>query len=246
MTLGSSQPSSQERFATTRWSVVLGAGGQISRVDARQALAALCETYWGPLYAYLRRTGRSPADAEDIVQGFFQLLLERNDFAGVSPQRGRFRSYLLAALKHYLANERDKQAAKKRGGGRLVISLDRQSAEERYQIDPADHNTPDALFDRDWALAVLDRTTDRLRKQYEQEGKAQRFEALSPYLTGECASSYRQAASKLGLSEGAVKAAVHRLRREYGRLLRDETAQTLPAEEDVQDEIRALFEALRR
>jgi DNA-directed RNA polymerase specialized sigma24 family protein len=236
---------SHEHFASTRWSIVLGAGGQISRVDARQALAALCQTYWGPLYAYLRRTGSSPADAEDTVQGFFGLLLERDDFARVHPQRGRFRSYLLAALKHYLANERDKQAAQKRGGGRIALSLDLHAAEDRYKIEPIDNRTPDALFDRYWALTVLERTTSQLRESYTAANKLDKFEILSKYLAGEHAISYQQAASQLRMSEGAVKAAVHRLRKEYGRLLRAEIAQTLPAADNVDDEIQALFEALR-
>ena len=240
-----SNPKSNERFATTHWSMVLGAGGRISRVDARAALAALCEIYWAPLYAYLRRNGSSPADAADTVQGFFALVLERDDLARVHPERGRFRSFLLASLKHFQANEWDKQAALKRGGGRKPLSLDVQAAEGRYSVEPVDRRTPELLFDRCWALTVLERTMAQLREVYEKAGKAHRFDVLSSHLTGEHAESYGAAASKLAMSEGAVKVAVHRMRREYRALIRAEIAQTVASEEEIDGEIAALFEALR-
>lgn len=246
MAIPASSRESNERFATTRWSLVLGAGGQVSRVDARAALAALCETYWAPLYAYLRRNRFPPADAADTVQGFFALLLERDDLALVHPDRGRFRSFLLASLKHFQANERDKRAALKRGGGHLVLSLDVQAAEVQYRIEPVDCRTPEALFDRCWALTVLDRTKAQLRDSYRAAGKLIRFDVLLPYLGGERTDSYQAAAAALEMTEGAVKTAVHRMRKEYRDLIRTEIAQTVASAEDIDGEIAALFEALRR
>lgn len=245
MSHGVTDRPSNEHFATTQWSIVLGAGGRISRVDARAALSALCETYWAPLYAYLRRNGLPPADAADTVQGFFALLLERDDLAGVHPERGRFRSFLLASLKHFQANERDREAALKRGGGRAALSLDVQSAEERYKIEPVDRRTPEALFDRSWALTVLDRARENLRESYETPDQVKRFDALWPCLTQEETSSYREVAADLGISEGAVKTAVHRMRREYRDRIRAEIAQTVASAAEIDGEIAALFEALR-
>jgi RNA polymerase sigma-70 factor (ECF subfamily) len=236
---------SNERFATTRWSIVLGAGGGGNRADAGRALAALCETYWPPLYAFLRRSGSSPADAEDTVQGFFALLLARDDLARLQPERGRFRSFLLAALKHYRTNERDKAAALKRGGGRQRVSLDAGRAEARYGVEPADRRTPESLFDYCWAQTVLENTMAQLRASYQAAGKEDRFEVLAPHLAGERAESYREAAARLGLTEGAVKVAVHRMRKEYRELIRAEIAQTVASEEEIDGEIEALFDALR-
>jgi DNA-directed RNA polymerase specialized sigma24 family protein len=236
---------SNESFATTRWSMVLGAGGQISRMDARDALAALCDTYWAPLYAYLRRNGSSAADAADTVQGFFALLLERADLAQVSPELGRFRSFLLASLKHFQANERDKQAALKRGGGRVILSFDAQVAENRYKMEPADRQTPEGLFDRQWALTVLERAQGHLRDRYQAAANIRRFDVLLPYLAGKQSESYRDAAAVLGMSEGAVKTAVHRMRKEFGDLIRAEVTQTVASAAEVEGEIGALFEALR-
>lgn len=236
---------SNERFATTRWSIVLGAGGRANRTEVRRALATLCETYWPPLYAFLRRSGSSPADAEDTVQGFFSLLLERDDLVELRPERGRFRSFLLASLKHYRANERDKEAALKRGGGRQKLSLDAASAEARYCVEPAERRTPESLFDYCWAQTVLENTMAQLRASYQAAGKAERFAVLLPHLAGDQAESYRKAAAKLGMTEGAVKVAVHRMRREYRELIRAEIAQTVASEEEIDGEIVALFEALR-
>lgn len=242
----SDNPAAPGRFATTRWSVVLGAGGRISRVDARAALEELCQTYWPPLYAYLRRHGCSPAEAEDTVQGFFALLLERDDLAGVHPDRGRFRSFLLASLKHFLSNQRDRERAVKRGGGRRPIPLDVSSVERCYTHEPTETRTPEAVFDRSWALTLLQRVQTQLRDAYRDAGKAQRFDVLSPYLTGEPTSAYRDAAQRLEVSEGAVKVAVHRLRQDFREMLRSEIAQTVASAEEIEDEIRDLFEVLRR
>jgi DNA-directed RNA polymerase specialized sigma24 family protein len=240
-----SHPSS-EHFATTQWSIVLGAGGRLSRVDARAALSELCEIYWPPLYAYLRHRGESPANAADTVQGFFALLLEREDLASVHPERGRFRSFLLASLKHFQANERDKQAAIKRGGGRSLLPLDVEAAEDQFKFEPLDARTPETLYDRCWALTVLDRAKGKLREAYAKTAKLERFETLLPYLGGEAQQSYRDAADALELTEGAVKTAVHRLRREYRDAIRSEIAQTVESEDEIDLEIAALFQALRR
>jgi RNA polymerase sigma-70 factor (ECF subfamily) len=237
---------SHKVFATTRWSVVLGAGGNVSRVDARAALTTLCETYWAPLYAYLRRNGATPADAADTVQGFFELLLERDDLARVHSQRGRFRSFLLASLKNFQANERDRQATAKRGGRAVALSIDVAAAEDQYKLAPADQRTPESLFERAWALAVLEQAQQRLLERYEANGQEQRFDVLLPYLAGKQAASYQDAAAALGMTEGAVKTAVHRMRREFGDLIRAEVTQTVASAADIDGEIEALFEALRR
>jgi RNA polymerase sigma factor (sigma-70 family) len=241
-----SHQQSNQWFATTRWSVVLGAGGQDSGIDARAALAALCETYWAPLYTYLRRSGSSPADAEDCVQGFLASLLERNDLAQVHPGRGRFRSFLLASLKHFQSNQRDRERAQKRGGGRAIVSLDAASAEQRYATEQADRWSPEALFDRAWALTVLERARTQLRESHVAAGKGARFDALVPYLTGDAAVSYKEVAATLATTEGAVKVLVHRLREEFRKALRSEIAQTVASPDDIDAEIDALFEALRR
>jgi DNA-directed RNA polymerase specialized sigma24 family protein len=237
---------SNERFATTRWSMVLGAGGRISRVDARAALEILCETYWPPLYAYLRRCGTAPADAADTVQGFFALLLEREDLATVHPDRGRFRSFLLASLKHFEANKRDIAKALKRGGGRTLLALDVEAAENQYTIEAIDPRTAESLYNRQWALTVLERAKSRLRESYVAAGKLERFDVLLPQLAGDTGKSYHHVAGLLGITEGAVKTAVHRLRREYGDAVRAEIAQTVNSPEDIEPEVAALFDALRR
>jgi DNA-directed RNA polymerase specialized sigma24 family protein len=194
----------------------------------------------------LRRGGSSPADAADLVQGFFALLLEREDLAAVHPERGRFRSFLLASLKHFQANKRDREAALKRGGGRAPLSLDVQAAEDQLKIELADQRTPETIFDRCWALTVLERTKTQLRDLYDRAGKLQRYEVLWPHLGGEALDSYQHAAEALAMTEGAVKTAAHRMRREYRDLIRAEIAQTVASEEEIEAEIGALFEALRR
>jgi RNA polymerase sigma-70 factor (ECF subfamily) len=237
---------SNERFATTRWSIVLGAGGRISRVDARVALEKLCETYWPPLYAYLRRSGAAPADAADTVQGFFALLLEREDLSTVHPDRGRFRSFLLASLKHFEANERDKAKALKRGGGRTLLSLDVNAAEQQFKFEPVDRCTAESLYDRCWALTILERAKSRLRDACSSTENLKRFDVLLPHLSGDSGESYQKVAEALGMTEGAVKTAVHRLRREYGDAIRAEIAQTVNSPDEIESEVAALFEALRR
>jgi RNA polymerase sigma-70 factor (ECF subfamily) len=232
-------------FATTHWSMVLAAK-EVAAPQAQAALSALCNLYWLPLYGYLRRSGCAPEEAEDVVQGFFARLLEKGDLAQVSPERGRFRSFLLAAVKHFLANERDRARALRRGGGRTAFSLDVAAAESRYAAEASDSQTPDAVFDRQWALTLLARVQERLREEFAAAGKAGRYEHLHPLIGGEAAGSYREAAAALGLTENAVMVAVHRLRQRFRELLREEIAQTLSTPEQIDEEIRDLFAALRR
>jgi RNA polymerase sigma-70 factor (ECF subfamily) len=233
------------RFATTRWSVVLAAGQRL-QPDAGAALEALCRTYWYPLYAFVRRQGRQPAEAADLTQGFFATLLERDDLGGLSPDKGRFRSFLLASLKHYLINEADRQRAMKRGGGRRLLSLDFDDAESRYRLEPAHHETAESVFERQWALTLLDRVRGLLREEAAAGGELQRFEQLEPYLTGDSrAPSYTETAAQLNMTEAAVKMAVSRLRRRFHDWLRREIAETVGSPEKIDDEIRSLIAALQ-
>lgn len=236
-------PAACDVFATTHWTVVLAAGRRATP-QSNRALEVLCCTYWYPLYAYVRRHGYSKEDAEDLTQGFFARFLERNYLEGVSSEKGRFRAFLLAALKHYLANEHDRAGRQKRGGGVAPLSLDWQDANARYQIDPADQLSPDKLYDRAWAVTLLERVITRLRDECTTEGKGKVFEQLKPFLmAGQNAVPYAQAAASLGLNEGAARVAVHRLRKRYRELLREEISQTLSDPADLEEEMRALFRA---
>jgi RNA polymerase sigma factor (sigma-70 family) len=228
-------------FVTTRWSLVLAAGGTTS-AESRAALETLCGLYWYPLYAYIRRRGYSPEQAEDLTQGFFARLLASSALEAADPRRGRFRSFLLTSAKHFLADERDKGRARKRGGGRKVISLDVQHAEGRYRLDPADDLTAEKLFERHWARTLLELVLADLRRQYARAGKESIFEQLKGSLRGKTArGSYGRAGDELGMTEAAARVAVHRLRRRYRTLLREHIAQTVSSPEDVDDEIRHLF-----
>ena len=241
----SKQPSTApgDIFATTHWTVVLAAGKRHTpQSDA--ALEELCRTYWFPLYAYVRRRGYSKEDAEDLVQAFFARFLEKNYLAGLSAERGRFRAFLLAALKHFLANEWDKSQAQKRGGGAAHLSLDWQTADTKFQVAATNEPSPDKAFDREWALALLAKVIERLQQECAADGKAKLFEQLKIFLTaGKGALSHTDAAKKLGMDETAVRVAVHRLRKRYRQLLRDEISQTLADESQVDEEMRALFGA---
>jgi RNA polymerase sigma-70 factor (ECF subfamily) len=231
-------------FVTTRWTVVLSAGRKSSPHSDR-ALGELCQTYWYPLYAYVRRQGHTKEDAEDLVQAFFEKFLEKNYLEGLSAERGRFRAFLLASMKHFLANEWDKSQRQKRGGGALHLSLDWQSADKRFHLDPPDPASPDKTFDREWALALLERVIVRLRDECVAEGRAGLFEQARGYLmVGEKAIPYAEAAQRLDMDEGAVRVAVHRLRKRYRGLLRDEIAQTLEDPAQVAEELRSLQAAL--
>ncbi len=229
-------------FATTRWSLVVAARGDSSA--ARAALAELCRLYWYPLYAFVRRRGHAHDEAQDLTQEFFTRLLERDDLAAVDPARGRFRAFLLAACRHFLSNEHDRATALKRGGGRQLLSLDFGDADRRYAAEPGHEQTPERLFERRWALTLLDRVVQRLREHYETAGQLPLFEALKGSLTGAAGDSHAEAAAALGMTPGAVKVAAHRLRQRYRDLLRDEIAQTVEDPAAVDDEIRALFSAL--
>jgi DNA-directed RNA polymerase specialized sigma24 family protein len=230
-------------FATTHWTVVLAAGRR-STPQSDHALEELCRTYWFPLYAYVRRRGYTKEDAEDLVQGFFARFLARNYLEGLSAERGRFRAFLLASLKYFLANEWDKSQRQKRGGGVSPLSLDWQTADTQFQIAATAELSPDKAFDREWALALLERVIGRLREECVASGKGQQFEQLKLFLTaGKGALSYAEATKSLGLDEGAARAVVHRLRKRYRQLLRDEIAQTLSSPAQVDEEMQALFGA---
>ena len=241
---GTSDPGKPAQFATTRWSIVLAARSGRDE-DSRRALTTLCSQYWYPLYAYLRRRGHDTSDAQDLTQGFFASLLEKDGLQSVDPERGRFRAFLLAAIKHYAANERDRRHAQKRGGRQQVLSFDFGEAESRYLREPENPQTPESLFQRRWALTLLDKVTTTLEQEYSASGRADLFRSLQPYLAGDEARSYGDVATALGMTDGAVRTATHRLRRRFGQLLRAEIAQTVSQAEDVDEEIRALFNALR-
>jgi RNA polymerase sigma-70 factor (ECF subfamily) len=230
-------------FATTHWTVVLAAGESNSQ-QAGLALEELCRTYWYPLYVYVRRQTPTREDAEDLTQAFFARFLEKNYLADVNSERGRFRAFLLAALKHFLANEWDRANRQKRGGGLATVPLDWQNADTRFQIDPPDHLSPDKLYDRAWAVTVLERVLARLRAESVADGKVELFDRLKPFLmVGKGAIPYAQVAESSKLTEGAVRVAVHRLRGRYRELLRDEVRQTISDPAQVEEEMRALFSA---
>ena len=238
------EPSARSAFVTTHWSAVVSAGRN-DTTRARDALARLCQTYWFPLYAYIRRRGYSPEDAPDLTQEFFARLLKRNWVGHADQAKGRFRSFLLSALNHFLADEWDKARAQKRGGGVPLVPLQFDTAETRYGVEPADNVTPERSFERRWALTLLEEVLKRLQAEYEAEGKAALFAALNPCLVGERTSQpYVELAAKLGMNEGAVKSAVHRLRQRYRQLLRDEIAQTVADPAEVDEELRHLFAVL--
>jgi RNA polymerase sigma-70 factor (ECF subfamily) len=223
----------------------VASAGRRHSPESRDALAALCETYWFPLYAFVRRQGYSADDAQDLIQSFSARLLERNDLEVADRRRGRFRSYLLGALKHFLANQRKRSRAQKRGGGRAILSLDFGRAERRYHLEPADQLTPERLYEKRWALALLDGVVQRLAEEQEAAGKQALFEDLKECLTGrEMAASYGEIAARLAMTEGAVKVAAHRLRRRYRALLQEEIAQTVAGPEEFEDEVSLLLAAL--
>jgi DNA-directed RNA polymerase specialized sigma24 family protein len=231
-------------FLTTRWTLVLAAGRPNS-AHATQALEELCRAYWYPLYAYVRRQGHSKEDSEDLVQGFFSRFLDKNYLATLSRDKGKFRAFLLASLKHYLANEWDRAHRLKRGGHLTILPLDWADAETRYGIDPADQLTPDKLYDRAWAVTVLERVLIRLRQETAAEGKSALFEAAKSFLSlGKDAGPYSLTAASLGMSESALRVAVHRLRRRYRELLRDEIAHTLSDPRQLEEEFRSLLQAV--
>ena len=231
-------------FFTTRWSVVLEAGHG-SKERARAAISELCETYWYPLYAYVRRRGYKPDDAHDLTQAFFTRLLEKNVVNAADPTRGRFRAFLLGSLKNFLANEWDREHAQKRGGGVTPLSLDFRAADGRFVREPVEHLTPENEFERNWALAVLERALARLEREYAKRGRQRLFERLKPALVAPDDSDSRLAmAQDLGTTEGAVKVALHRMRAAFRESLRQEITDTVGGERDLDDELRLLIDAL--
>jgi RNA polymerase sigma-70 factor (ECF subfamily) len=231
-------------FAATRWTVVLAAAKGPDSPAATDAMAELCRVYWYPLYAFIRRRGYESHQAEDLTQEFFSRLLEKHVLAGVDREKGKFRAFLLAAVKHFLANERDRAQAQKRGGGRAVIAWESLNAEARYRLEPAHQLTPEKLFERRWALALLDQVLVRLQGELDEGGKTRLFEALKGALTGGLEGTHATIAERLGMSEVAVKVAVHRLRRRYRELLREEIAHTVADPAEIDEEIRYLLDSL--
>ena len=230
-------------FVTTHWSVVLAAGDGSTR--AQDALAKLCQTYWYPLYSHVRRSGYSPHDSQDLTQEFFTRLLERQFLASADPSRGRFRSFMLASLNHFLIKEWEKARTQKRGGGHEMLSLDLAAAERRYDLELADYATPDKAFDKQWALALLDEVLERLESEYREDGKADLFAALKRSLAGTRESQpYAELAAQLGMSESAIKVAVHRLRKRYRELLKLEISNTVNSPQETEEELRHLVQAL--
>jgi DNA-directed RNA polymerase specialized sigma24 family protein len=241
--MASDSPTGGGHFVTTHWSAVLAAGREDSAA-ARQALEELCRTYWAPLHAYARRRGYSPDAAADLTQGFFTRLIASRDLAQVDPAKGRFRSFLLASLKHFLANDWDRAQAQVRGGGTVHVPLDPASSNGNAALDPVDTLTPERVFERQWALTLLKMVLDQLQGEYTADGKAALFDALKGSLTGERPSAhYARIGIDLGLSEGAVKVAAYRLRARYRERLRQAIARTVASEEEIDEEIRYLFAA---
>jgi RNA polymerase sigma-70 factor (ECF subfamily) len=241
---GDVSPGQATLFRTTHWSVVLTAADADSP-QAAEALARLCAVYWYPLYAYVRRHGHPPDDAQDLTQEFFSRLLAKNYLRSLDRQKGRFRSFLLAAMEHFLAKEWRDSNRLKRGGGRVIVSLDECDAEGRYRVDAVESTTAERIYERRWALALLDQAMKNLRHEFAAADRLQLFEALEVYLTGERTNTkYEEVGKKLDMTQGAVKVAVHRMRARYGELVRAEIAHTVSRPEDVDDELRHLLAML--
>jgi RNA polymerase sigma factor (sigma-70 family) len=232
------------QFPTTRWTLVVAAGDP-HRKDARSALVSLCENYWYPLYAYLRRRGYSPDQAQDLTQEFFVRVLEGRYLDRADPEKGRFRSFILTSLKFFVAGEEDRDRARKRGGG-VLVPLEFPSGEERYQREPAHDETPERIFEQRWALSVLDRVVERLRSEFVQHGRPEHFERLKVFLLGKSDTAYSALAREMNTSEGALKVAIHRLRKRYRDLFRQEIADTVADPADVESELRYLAAVLTR
>ena len=231
-------------FATTRWTIVLAAGDRHNQ-DSRQALETLCGTYWTPVYSFVRRRGHSADEAQDLTQGFFTRLLEKQSLAAANRERGKFRSFLLSSVKNYLANEWDRSQAQKRGGGTQAVPIDAESAERLYSPQRAPQESPEKIFERRWAAALVEQVFSRMHEDAQAAGQLKAFERIKAFLTGEAVGvRYQDVAEELNLSEAAVKVRVHRLRRRFGDLLRQEVAQTVQSPDQVEAEIRYLFSAV--
>lgn len=237
-------PHGPAHFATTHWTVVLTAQRQDSS-RAFDALSQLCQTYWYPLYAYVRRRGYDAHEAQDLTQEFFARLLEKDSLGSVAREKGKFRSFLLASMNHFLAKEWNRAHRQKRGGGCVIVSLNDDSAENRYRQEPATDLAADKLFERRWAMTLLEGAMTRLRQEFHSAGKASLFDELKVFLSGgRTDEGYAGVAARVKLTEGAVKVAVHRLRKRYGEILREEIVQTVSSPEEVEEEIRYLFQVL--
>lgn len=235
-----SQPRS---FVTTRWSLVIAAGQRPSP-QSQEAMGALIRQYWYPLYAYVRRRGKTPEDARDLTQAFFARLIEKNDVSSAERRHGRFRAWLLTSLKNFLANDFDRATAQKRGGGAAIVSLDATDAEGRYQMEPADERTPEQLYERRWAMALLENALETLRQEQEAKGKRLLFERLVCGLTGDPELPLAEIGERLGMEENAVRQSMMRLRRRYKELLFAQTDDTLESPEEREEELRGLLASL--
>lgn len=237
-------PARAGRFSTTRWSLVVAAGDARTEHSAA-ALASLCEIYWYPVYVFIRRQGYPADDCADLTQAFFTRVLEKNYFAAVDRERGRFRAFLCASLRHYLSNERDRKRALKRGGARPAISLDAETAEGRYQLEPREGLTPERLFDRRWALLLLERVLGRLQAEQHSAGRSAQFAELREFLSGDGGGvPYAEVAHRLKSTEGAIKVAVHRLRRRFRDLLVEEISETVDDPGEIDGEIAHLLKVV--
>ncbi|MGA2244388.1 MAG: sigma-70 family RNA polymerase sigma factor [Verrucomicrobiota bacterium] len=233
------------QFDQTQWSIVLAAAGKKDQALAERGLEKLCRIYWRPLYSYIRRQGENSHDAQDLTQEFFARLLEKDFLGSVDQTKGRFRSFLLAALRHFLSHQRDRARAQKRGGGQTPLSLDFSDAETGLGFQPADEQTPEKAFEKRWALTLLEQALARLRQEYSERGRLEIFEQLKTTLTeGRGGVAYAELAAGLGISEASVKMAVHRLRQRYRAVVRAEIAETVAQESEVEDELREVFRAL--
>ena len=240
-------PQAPRAFATTRWTLVLAASADPASAQARDALAILCETYWHPVYAFIRRTGRSSEDARDLTQAFFTRVLEKHYFKDAKRERGRFRAFLLTSVRNFLANEYDKRSALKRGGGQPVAPLEFDDDEGRRQAhEPVDTLTPDQIYERNWALAVIADAMARLASAQAGSGRREIFRHLKPFLTGDEPSSYAELSRTLHTAEGTLRVAVYRLRQQYGECLREAISQTVETPAEVDDELRHLLQIVGR
>ena len=229
------------RFATTSWSLVLAAR-EASTVASREALETLCRTYWYPLYAYVRHLGHDSEDARDLTQAYFARLLEKDYLDDYDPERGRFRVFLKASVRNFLSKEREKDRSWKRGGRAGIVSLGADQVEGRYRIEPVDRLTPEQLYERRWALTVLEQALSRLRQERIEAGRELEFSKLEGFLTGQGVQApYKEIAAELGTTEDAVKTALHRLRRQFGDVLRDVIGATVARRDEVDDELKHLL-----
>lgn len=237
----------QRVFATTQWSLIVEAARNDSMQSTRDALSTMCERYWYPLYAYVRRRGFKPDECSDLTQAFFAQFLEKNSIEHADPKRGRFRTFLLSSLKNFITNQWRHDQTQKRGGHLKKFSLEINQGEERYQLEPADTTTPETLFDRRWALTLLATTFEKLENEYTTPEKKRLFERIRPYVVGGADKvPYREVSEELGMTENAIKVAVHRMRKRCGTILRAEIAGTVASEEEIDEELREMFKSLGR